>query len=96
MERRQPRTPEQQEAIRLRFSCVDCRLDTSAASEYFILKDVLWREHAYDVEKKMLCVGCFESRLGRQLVPGDFTRCYVNDVIGIRRSARLRARLGLS
>lgn len=43
----------------------------------------------------MLCVGCVEERLGRQLMPEDFTSCPVNDDKRNLRSRRLCNRMGI-
>lgn len=57
--------------------CVDCGKDTSADSrDYFMVKDELWDK--YGVGRKLLCVGCFEKRLGRKLRREDLTDCIVN------------------
>ena len=41
----------------------------------------------------MLCIGCVEDRLGRQLTASDFTDAPVNDGPMIFKSKRLAARL---
>jgi hypothetical protein len=40
----------------------------------------------------LLCIGCLERRLGRELEPVDFTDAPLN--YGSRKSERLRQRLG--
>lgn len=75
------------------FRCFGCDRDTDEMGEYYIVHKRLWK--AYGVEG-MLCIGCFEKRLGRRLTPADFTKCAVNtsDKYG-HRSTRLRDRLGI-
>jgi hypothetical protein len=56
--------------------------------------------------KFVICIGCFEQRLGRQLKPEDFKRhdgqpqdpdhWFWSDVVGRSSSARLRDRLGIT
>lgn len=41
----------------------------------------------------MLCVGCIESRLGRQLTASDFNDSYLNTSKSFERSARLLDRM---
>ena len=51
------------------WECFSCGVDTFALGEDFYVQDELWR--TYGVEG-MLCILCFEKRLGRPLVPDDF------------------------
>ena len=74
------------------FDCADCGIDTSAADEYYMLHDRVWRKAAGKDIEAMLCIGCVETRLGRKLTPRDFTKCAVNR--DFAKSARLHARLG--
>jgi hypothetical protein len=72
--------------------CLDCGADTIAIAEFYMVRDEVWAQVA-EPDEGMLCVGCCEKRLGRRLVPDDFTDCVFNHG---HRSARLRARvLGL-
>ncbi len=43
--------------------------------------------------QQILCIGCLEKRLGRTLMPCDFTDWPVNNPNKRNASARLRARL---
>jgi hypothetical protein len=45
-----------------------------------------------ETEAGMLCIGCLERRLGRQLTPDDFMAAPINDD---PMASRLRDRLGL-
>lgn len=53
--------------------CIDCNMDTDAIREQYMILDDLWRA-ANPAEIGMLCIGCCERRLGRQLRRDDFTR----------------------
>lgn len=48
--------------------CDDCRMSTFG--EFYMVHDRLWDQYG---SEGMLCVGCLESRMGRQLVTEDFT-----------------------
>lgn len=59
------------------FICVDCGTNTRIyLKDYYMVTDKLWRENG--VGRDMLCVGCFESRLGRKLEKEDLTPCMLN------------------
>ena len=70
-------------------TCHDC--GSRMTGEYYMVHDEIW-EHA-GVGKSDLCIGCLETRIGRQLQPDDFAEVPVND--GHRASDRLLNRLGL-
>jgi hypothetical protein len=53
------------------FLCLDCGVDTRAIDEYYIVTHELWARANPD-GAGMLCVGCLEKRLGRELTPDDF------------------------
>lgn len=75
------------------FSCLDCGKDTGKIYEYYMLEDSVWY-CIMDTERGMLCVGCCEKRLGRQLVPEDFYDCYLNKCHQVYpKSARLLSRI---
>jgi|SRR6516164_6890082 hypothetical protein len=84
--------------------CVDCGLGTMTAHEWYMVKDAVWelawvdrRKSWYDKAPgaQVLCVGCLEARLGRQLTREDFTGAPCNNPHrGHAMSARWRARLG--
>jgi hypothetical protein len=73
--------------------CMDCGVDTDAINEQYMIHDELWRE-VVPSEAGMLCVGCFEKRLGRKLRRDDF-RPYAQSAFdaGIPVSERLRDRM---
>lgn len=67
----------------------------SVEQEYYMLHDSVWQQ-VYQRRSGMLCVGCVESRLGRELTCHDFVPCGLNEfvVLGIwPGSDRLRTRL---
>jgi hypothetical protein len=71
--------------------CADCHV--SVRDEYYVVRDELWDTHGAD--RGMLCVGCFEQRVGRQLAATDFTDAPIN-MWWEKQSDRLRSRLGVS
>jgi len=61
--------------------CLDCRVDTLATRDWYMVHDELWREvitHKDPPTNRFLCVACFERRLGRELKPSDFMDAPVN------------------
>jgi hypothetical protein len=74
------------------FSCLDCGVDTLAIGECYALHRAVWLE-ANPIDEGMLCIGCVEGRLGRQLTAADFMEAIINCARDRRRSARLRSRL---
>jgi hypothetical protein len=67
-------------------------VNTQRIREYYTVYDAVWLA-ARGPLFGMLCIGCLELRLGRQLVPNDFPPLPINT--GQRhRSARLLERLG--
>lgn len=56
--------------------CADCGADTGELREFYMVHAFIWRRAG--MRKGFLCVGCLERRLGRQLAPGDFTSCRLN------------------
>lgn len=57
--------------------CLDCKRNVTDLEEMFMVFDEVWLEVVRN-RQGMLCVKCFEKRLGRQLVHGDFTHCHLN------------------
>jgi len=58
------------------FECKDCQENTFIKKEYYMLHDEVWTSVASKFE--MLCVGCFENRLGRKLDSDDFVKLPIN------------------
>jgi hypothetical protein len=84
---------EMEMAGRKRFICLGCKVDTGKMGEHYMLRDEVWNK-VHTSAVGMLCVGCVEVRLGRQLVPADFHPCYINNRNYGFRSSRLSQRLG--
>lgn len=72
--------------------CLDCRVDMRTVDEYYLLRDELWLSVVPD-RVGHLCIGCVETRLGRQLSPDDFQPGRAS--LDGRYSARLRDRTGV-
>ena len=64
--------------------CVDCGVETlptdDRAAEFYMVHDDVWAAAGVPVPGGCLCVGCLETRLGRQLTRADFTDAPINDV----------------
>ncbi len=67
--------------------CQDCDVDVIAVGECYMVQDAVW---PLAEDGGVLCVGCLEARIGRELTREDFTACLVNLQAG---SPRLRSRL---
>jgi hypothetical protein len=69
--------------------CRDCGVDT--VDEFYIITNAVW-----PLEEKggMLCIGCLEARIGRNLAREDFTDSLLNTDPRLARSRRLEDRLG--
>lgn len=74
------------------FDCMDCGVDTSKTHEYYMVHDEIWL-FVNPGDYGMLCIGCLEERLGRELTPYDFTDAPVNSEDWIH-SDRLKSRIG--
>jgi hypothetical protein len=70
------------------FTCDDCGVCTHETDEWYMLKDAVWEAVAGD---EVLCIGCVERRLGRELELCDFAEMEMN--ISDNQSERLRDRL---
>lgn len=72
--------------------CMDCGCGTR--SEYYHVHDRVWVQ-ANPAIDGMLCIGCLESRLGRQVTREDFSDAPINvdSAWAWDHSARLRDRL---
>jgi len=78
---------------RAKFICLDCGVDTGRIGEFYMLHDDVWLSVVPD-SLGMLCVGCIESRLGRQLQSSDFNNSFVNNrKWNVTRSDRLTQRM---
>ena len=60
-------------------TCMDCEKHQKEFNEYYMVKDEIWMSCVVgDEEFGLLCIGCLEDRLGRELRPSDFTPFPVN------------------
>jgi hypothetical protein len=58
-----------------RFACLDCRVDTRSGTgidEYYAVHDEVWAATGLAPRDGMLCIGCLERRIGRELELKDF------------------------
>src|SRR5262249_7983783 len=65
--------------------CALCRVDTLAIGEFYMVEDeVCVAAGGPDgfIRGSYLCIGCLELRLGRRLVPDDFTDAPLNECRG--------------
>lgn len=75
--------------------CLDCKINTDAIDEYYMLQNEVWAEANPEIDGK-LCISCVERRLGRILTAADFTGGKINTSTTLSRSPRLIDRLGSS
>jgi hypothetical protein len=71
------------------FSCEDCGSDYD---EYYMVQSDIWKAHGVNTGNGMLCIGCLEERMGRQLCRQDFYPSMKIDA-DANRSLRLQDRL---
>jgi hypothetical protein len=84
-----------------RLECRKCGVNASKIGEWYMLRNEIWegivRRWQIPIDQYgqagILCIGCFETLLGRTLTAEDFTACPVNDDYLSRRSPRLQDRL---
>lgn len=69
--------------------CVDCGVNTKLIGDYYMVRPHIWG--LWGVGDRMLCIPCFEDRLGRHLVASDFTEAICNhyDVVVLRSQTML-------
>ena len=68
--------------------CHGCELNVLEAGEFYMVYDHVW---PLDPGGGVLCIGCIEAHIGRQLNPDDFTACWANDAVwGFRSMGRTR------
>jgi hypothetical protein len=65
--------------------CRDCRTETlpdepGAGAEFYMVDSRLWAGAGMEPNGGCLCIGCLERRLGRRLLPGDFTDADINSL----------------
>jgi hypothetical protein len=77
---------------RKKFLCLDCSTDTGKAGEHYMLVDSTWQLTGLG-KYGMLCIGCVEQRIGRNLHKADFNNSYLNKPRTGIKSARLMNRM---
>lgn len=87
-------------AVNRRGLCADCGVDTYAIDEYYMVRHDVWQAAGghrcsprcadWPDHSVMLCIGCLEQRLGRELCATDFLGAPCNQGA---RSVRMRARM---
>jgi len=58
--------------IHSKFRCIDCGKNTHGG-EYYMVHDSVWAASGIAPHGGMLCLGCLETRIGRELRPDDFS-----------------------
>lgn len=88
----QPNRSYTEEEIRL-FTCAECRVNTLEINEYYMVQFDIWKTVVpAHIQREVLCIGCLESLLGRELTTEDFIEAPIN--YRGPRSERLQNRLG--
>ena len=79
--------PRSTRSIEMKTLCLDCGMDTTPCTqsrgcrhtgrwEMYMVYHRVWQ--AAGMGKGFLCIGCLERRLGRRVVPEDFTKAPIN------------------
>lgn len=73
-------TPGKPRKVKADFICRDCLVNTKDLGEYYMVHDHLWDSvmRTGSQKRSLLCVGCLETRLGRELTAEDFTEFPIN------------------
>ena len=79
-------------ASRKKFLCLDCEIDTGKIYEHYFVNLPVWMS-AVGSKTGMLCIGCLEKRLGRELTSSDFPSVHINNPKLYRMSRRLTSRI---
>jgi hypothetical protein len=67
--------------VRASFFCAHCEEDTMIMQEYYMVHDEIFTAAIVQCERySMLCIGCLEFLLGRELTSADFPDYPVNDI----------------
>lgn len=73
--------------------CMGCGVDTDAIDEYYMVQFEIWKTSVPKwAQRGILCIGCLEDRVGRELTTEDFIEAPVNYTLD--KSERLLSRLG--
>lgn len=82
-------------------NCNDCGADVVALGDYYMADDKVWEDELGLGWNDNLCIGCLETRLGRQIkIWDDFTPAQIpgalsGDPIPVKLSPRLLDRMGM-
>ena len=72
------------DAYKRSLRCADCQVDTGTTGEWYMVRDAVWERawpgtsqpdyvRTYDEPcRYILCIGCLEAQLGRELTRQDF------------------------
>jgi len=71
------------------FRCADCNVDTLEIQEFYMVHHDLWKSAM--AGRRLLCIGCLETRIGRRIIADDFLPVPAN--LSDKQSARLSDRL---
>ena len=77
------------------YPCDDCGMLTApegAPDEWYAVRDEVWLAAVVNL-RGILCIGCLETRLGRELSAPDFENAALNDLAFGWHSERLIERL---
>lgn len=75
------------------FTCVGCGVNTLEINEYYMVQFHIWQAVVpVHHQREVLCIGCLESNLGRELITADFIEVPIN--YRGPRSPRLQDRMG--
>lgn len=75
------------------YACTDCLVDTDILHEFYMVHDSIWSAAVSEKPAVILCIGCLETRLGRELTATDFKAVPLNTGPGFKRSDRFADRL---
>lgn len=82
-----------EEVSEFSMNCQGCGVDTDKIDEYYMVQFDLWKIFVpKEFQRQVLCIGCLEGYLGRQLVSEDFIEAPVNYTSD--KSERLLNRMG--
>jgi hypothetical protein len=77
--------------------CIECNMDTSTPTgpnEWFMLVSEVWALTGLSRTGGVLCIGCTERRVGRELAPDDFDGTLGTNRPSLADSDRMLNRLG--
>ena len=75
------------------FICLDCGINTlTQTEEYYVVHDDVWLASGLTKSAGMLCIGCLEERIGRELTAADFPDYPINKGV-FPHSTRLQLRM---